>query len=149
VAVSDDTLTLVRIAEALERIANVLEGVTDREDLTAIEVRGWSWLTQPHPSAENDAPRCDHARIESWQKFGGTRLWRCLDCGADSRDDLSVIPPGVVPGDINSPPSREGLSEDQVWMFDTDAQVWRVMVLAPDVEGNVGGSPSPGEEEIP
>lgn len=38
-------------------------------------------------------PACPHAHVESWRKFGGTLLWRCLDCGADSRDDTTVIPP--------------------------------------------------------
>lgn len=43
---------------------------------------------------ESDAPACTHVHVESWRKFGGTLLWKCLDCGADSRDDVSVIPPG-------------------------------------------------------
>lgn len=41
-------------------------------------------------TAESDAPTCAHVHAKSWRKFGGTMLSRCLDCGADSRDDRTV-----------------------------------------------------------
>lgn len=45
-------------------------------------------------AAERDAQTCAHVHVEAWRKFGGTMLWRCLDCGADCRDDPTVIPLG-------------------------------------------------------
>jgi hypothetical protein len=57
---------------------------------------GESWTRfhdeQTRVTSPATAQKCNHAHVESWRKFDGTLLWRCLDCGADSRDDTTVIP---------------------------------------------------------
>lgn len=45
--------------------------------------------------------------------------------------------------DINHPPSREGLTDAQVWVWSGDH--WQVRTLDPDEVTNAGGSASPGE----
>jgi hypothetical protein len=44
--------------------------------------------------------------------------------------------------DQDQPPSREGLSDAQAWVWDGDH--WQVRRIGLLEEGNEGGSPSPG-----
>jgi hypothetical protein len=44
----------------------------------------------------------------------------------------------------DEPPSREGLSDAEVWEWAQDH--WRVRTIAPSEEPNAGGSPAPVDE---
>jgi hypothetical protein len=46
--------------------------------------------------------------------------------------------------DQNQPPSREGLSDSEVWEWAGDR--WRVRTIAPFEEPNDGGSPAPVDD---
>jgi hypothetical protein len=46
--------------------------------------------------------------------------------------------------DQNTPPSREGLSDAEVWEWTGDR--WQVRTILPDEEPNAGGSPAPVDE---
>ena len=46
--------------------------------------------------------------------------------------------------DPSSPPSREGLSDAEVWEWSEDH--WQLRRIAPFEEPNAGGSPAPVEE---
>jgi hypothetical protein len=45
---------------------------------------------------------------------------------------------------VDVPPSREGLSDSEVWEWAGDH--WRVRTIAPFEEPNAGGSPAPVDE---
>jgi hypothetical protein len=49
-----------------------------------------------------------------------------------------------VSEDQNRPPSRDGLSEDEVWQWCDDR--WEIRRILPYEETNAGGSPAPAEE---
>jgi hypothetical protein len=49
-----------------------------------------------------------------------------------------------VTEDQDTPPSREGLSDAQVWEWADDH--WQIREIAPFEQTNVGGSPEPVEE---
>jgi hypothetical protein len=49
-----------------------------------------------------------------------------------------------VSEDPNSPPSREGLTDAQVWEWADDH--WQIREIRPHEEPNAGGSPAPVEE---
>jgi hypothetical protein len=46
--------------------------------------------------------------------------------------------------DRDHPPSRDGLTDAEVWEWTDDG--WRVRTIAPDEEANAGGNPAPHEE---
>ena len=46
--------------------------------------------------------------------------------------------------DLNSPPSREGLSDAEVWEWSEGH--WRIREILPHEEPNRGGSPAPVDE---
>ncbi len=46
--------------------------------------------------------------------------------------------------DPNSPPSREGLNDAEVWEWADDH--WQIRTILATEEPNAGGSPAPAEE---
>lgn len=51
---------------------------------------------------------------------------------------------GEQGGDRDHPPSREGMSDAEVWEWTDEG--WQMRVIAAAEEPNLGGSPAPVEE---